>query len=175
MALLLVLVCLVGAPSSMARERATRAPVQQRTLALPAGIDTVALREQLRVGYAADVDADGSVVIVTRKRDVVDRIVVELAERQLVARFYRSGASVNPKYAANQLDVVIRAVEAYTRRIGATHASARKGARDEPASRPPASAPATPAPSPAPPTAPAPAKPRTPVAPPAPDGERLQI
>jgi hypothetical protein len=166
-AALLLLACLPLAPAAVAREQApgqsARAPVQERSLALPDSIDLAALREQLRLGYAADVDDDGRVVIVTRKRDVVDRIVVELAERQLVARFYRSGASVNPKYAANELDGVLEAVEAYARRIGATsQGSARKRARGEPMSPVPGSPRANP--------------PRpSPVVPPAAEGERLRI
>lgn len=166
---LLVLASLLLAPAALAREQAressARTPVQERSLALPGGIDLAALREQLRLGYAADVDDDGRVVIVTRKRGVVDRIVVELAERQLVARFYRSGASVNPKYAANELDGVLEAVEAYARRVGATsQGSARKNGVQGAA---PASPPA--------PASPAPVVPPAPTVPPAAEGERWSI
>ncbi len=164
--LLCLLACLACAPAAIAREQATRSPVQERVLALPDGIDVADLREQLRLAYAAELDGDGRVVIVTRKRDLMDRIVVEFGEQRLVARFHRTGASVNPKYAANQLDVVVRAIEAYTGRVGATSASARKGGPGAPA-QPPARAPAAPAPE--------PARPQAPVVPPPADGERLQI
>ena len=162
-ALLLVLACLPWSLPAGAREQGARPPVLERTLALPGGTDIAALREQLRLGYAAEVDADGRVVIITRKREMVDRIVVELADRQLVARFYRSGASVNPKYAASELDRVLEAVAAYTRRIGTTtQGSARKRARGEPASPAPAAPRANP--------------PRpSPEVPPAAEGERLRI
>lgn len=153
---------------------AGRDAVLERTLPLPAGIDIAALREHLRAGYAAELDRAGHVIIITRKQGMVDRIEVDIAERRVVARFYRTGVAAHPKYAANELDGVLEVAEYLSRRQASTSASAVKRGRGAGASPPAAWSPRAVQP-PAPTSPPAPAKPTAPRVPPAADGERWPI
>ena len=169
-------VSLPAAADGYAWVAAGRDAVLERTLPLPTGIDIAALREQLRAGYSAELDRAGRVIITTRKQGMVDRIEVDVAERRLVARFYRTGAAVNPKYAANELDGVLKTAEYLSRRQASTTASAVKRGRGTSPSAP--SSPGAvrpPADRAAPVPPPAPVKPAGPPVPPPADGERWPI